>query len=88
MVQVFPEHLVLEAIKPKKVLSVFKQTAKHRREFSVYQHYGVLKYDAVEFGSFGVTSCFSLQDMRVKTSNLTIFTAPKDDGKKILPKLR
>jgi len=32
-------------------LSVLMQTAKHTRDFSVYQHYGLLKYDAVEFRS-------------------------------------
>lgn len=58
----------------------FIQTAKQTRNFSVYQHYGSLKYDTVEFCSFGVISCFSLQGMRLKNSNLTIFRAPTDDG--------
>ena len=58
----------------------FMQTAKHTRDFSAYQQHGLLKYDAAEFCSFGVTSCFSLQGMRIKTFNLTIFRAPKDVG--------
>jgi hypothetical protein len=80
MIQVFLEQLALEATKQIKKFSAFMQPEKHKRNFSIYEHYDLLIYDAVQFGSFGVTSCLNLQGTRARTSKLLISEPLKAEG--------